>query len=90
MLIRMGEVYDRLYYYKPLLAFGFQTHHAPSSHLWHVRLGYPFLPCIPKILQLSNTSFHYDACARTKHTRLPFSLILNKSSTYFKCIYCDI
>lgn len=90
MLIRMGEVCDRLYYYESLSALGFQTHCTPSSHLWHVCLGYPFLPCIPKILQLSNTSFHCNACARTKHTQLPFSLILNKNLTYFKRIYCDI
>jgi len=79
-LIRMGEVRDGLYHYKPFSASVFHSQRISDSTLWHERPGHPSTSSIPTTLNFPKSYLPCDVCAKAKHTRLPFFFNINKST----------
>ena len=89
-VIGASETRNGLYYLRTMSSTALAT---PSNDLtlWHRRLGHPTPTSLPRdfICRTTNNS-PCDACLRGKHTRLPFSLNLNKSVVPFSRIFVNI
>jgi transposase InsO family protein len=76
--------------YRPNNVLALSVQPTANKDLWHRRLGHPSRLFIPQLFNTSHVISDCDVCARSKHTRLPFSSSANKSSFPFNRIFCDI
>lgn len=90
MLIGAGDFCNGLYVYRPNNVLSLSVQSTVNKDLWHRRLGHPSRLLIPQLFTNSHVISDCDICARSKHTRLPFSSSDNKSSFAFNRIFCDI
>lgn len=88
-LIGMGEECGGLYHLQAPGPIALHTD-STTKPLWHFHLGHSSLHCTPKDFSNLNKDAHCDIYIRAKNTRLPFSLVENKSASSFDRIYCDI
>ena len=89
-LIGAGDLCNGLYVYRPNNVLALSVQPTANKDLWHRRLGHPSRLFIPQLFNTSHVISDCDVCARSKHTRLPFSSSANKSSFPFNRIFCDI
>jgi hypothetical protein len=89
-LIGAGDFCNGLYVYRPNNVLALFVHSTANKDLWHRRLGHPSRLFLPQLFNNSHVISDCDVCARSKHTRLPFSSSDYKSSFAFNRIFCDI
>jgi Reverse transcriptase (RNA-dependent DNA polymerase)/gag-polypeptide of LTR copia-type/Integrase core domain/GAG-pre-integrase domain/Retrotransposon gag protein len=94
-LIGTGEMRNGVYHYieqEPTVAFS--ATNSLNKITWHQRLGHTSFDCLNKISIVSKLDnsipLFCDVCHRSKQTRNIFPLSINKASSIFDLVHCDI
>ncbi|KAL1192817.1 Retrovirus-related Pol polyprotein from transposon TNT 1-94 [Cardamine amara subsp. amara] len=95
ILIGAGKQCNGLYFFRGVaVAAAMQGSNLESMEVWHCRLGHPSSKAL-KLLQFSDFSSSFDSkkcdvCIRAKQTKESFPLSMNKSSSIFEMVHCDL